>query len=97
MKVEVSPDARADLDEIAEFISDFSPRAALRVADELMDVCLVLLRDNAEIGPRVADAPSTRSFVKGRYRVWYEILDDRVLILRIIHTSRDFDRILRER
>ncbi|MBS3651157.1 type II toxin-antitoxin system RelE/ParE family toxin [Pseudaminobacter sp. 19-2017] len=87
MKVRWSTAANRHLDEIVEYIAFDSPAAALRMDD--------LLRDAAR---RLADFPNlgkpgaiagTRELIPHRsYRIVYEIDDDLVRILAVVHTSR---------
>lgn len=50
---------------------------------------LAELWDRGRIVPELAD-PRVRELLLSRYRVVYEVFDDRIAVTRVIHASRDF-------
>jgi toxin ParE1/3/4 len=85
--------ARSDLRLPIEFIKKDSPEAARRFATAAIQVSRSLgdLWERGRVVPELAD-PLLRELILGRYRFVYEILEDRIAIARLIHTSRDFRR-----
>lgn len=84
-----SPEAEADLTEIATFIAADNPARALTFLDELEASCALLL-DFPEAGrARPELAPNLRSKPYGRYVVFYAAGGDDVRIERILHGARD--------
>jgi toxin ParE1/3/4 len=90
-RVSWSAPARRDLDELGDYISRDSPRAAQRVTDEIIDRA-AHLDLFAERGRRVlgfADVELREVFVH-RYRIVYQVTNDEVLIAAVVHGARDF-------
>jgi addiction module RelE/StbE family toxin len=93
MRVEFSPEAESDLDEIAAYIAADDPDAALAWVDKLVDRALRIA--NAPRAGRVvaelAD-PSVREVILGNYRIVYGVERQRVLVLTIIEGHRRLPR-----
>ena len=87
MRIRYTPQARADLDSIFSYVSQHSPRTAVRI-NRLIVQMINGLADFPEIGP-AADFDA-RVLLVGRfpYRVFYRIRDQEIQILHIRHTSR---------
>jgi len=81
--------AERDLDDIAAYIGQDSPAAAARVVLELIDQAEALLSRQAALG-RPGRVLGTRELViEGLpYVIPYRVRDNRVEILRVLHTSR---------
>ena len=89
-----SPEADADLEQIANYIADQNAEAALRFIRELREKCY-----------RLADAPlgypllphfehlGIRRRPVGRYLILYRV-DRTIEVIRILHTARDYERLL---
>lgn len=90
MEVRWTRPAAQDLEEIARFIGQNNPDAALRVAKVIYDRCmgLELFPERGRTG-RIAD---TRELVFAPlpYIAVYRVKDDAVEILRIYHTARNW-------
>jgi len=91
----VAPQAKSDLDEIWYFVAiqSGSTEIAGRLIENITDRFLLLSRF-PEIG-RSRDEelrPGLRSFSVGAYLIFYRIEGDEVLVLRVIHVSRDIER-----
>lgn len=93
MNLEFSNAAKVDLDEIW----DYSRRnwGAVRAAgylDRLADAAEALARGELT-GTRADDIrPGLRRLVSGSHILWFRITDDRLLVIRVLHQSRDAGR-----
>ena len=85
-----APRARSDARLAIEYIQKDSPEAARRFATALVAAARSLreLSERGRVVPELAN-PSVRELLLDRYRVVYEVLPDRVAVLRIVHASRD--------
>lgn len=84
--------AVADLEEIASYIAEDSPAAATRVVRRLRKAALSL----AELSGRgrqvlELDLPDLRELLHGDYRLIYKIEREAILILFVVHGSRDLN------
>lgn len=91
MRVVWTPAALSDLDEIQEYIAQDSPAAAHRVLVELTSRTRTNLGDYPLMG-RLGRAGGTRELVFPDlpYIVAYRITADRVEVLAVVHTARDW-------
>lgn len=93
MRVEWSNSARDDLDDLVQYISRDSSFYARRFGEKIV-LATRRLRDFPESGriiPETEDHKLREIIVQG-YRVMYRLEADRVLILAIMHGSRDWVR-----
>lgn len=91
-----SPDARADLLDIAAFIAQHNPRAAARLVVRLEETCLLLAK-RPLIGRRRDDIePDLHGFPVGSYLILYDVIEGGVEIVRIVHGARDLRTIFPE-
>ena len=95
MKIILSPEAVADLDEIHTYIHGFNPDAARRLLDAAFETFDLLARA-PEIGqPRSFSNPrlhDMRSFIIRQFRnyvVFYRVTSERMEIVRVLHGARD--------
>jgi addiction module RelE/StbE family toxin len=89
VKVRWTASARLDRLDIADHIAADSPRAAVRV-DTLFSEAAESLAHFPQMG-RVGKIPGTREiFPHESYRLVYEVEDDTVWILTLIHASRQW-------
>jgi len=87
------PEAQNDLDEIWWFIAQDSPDNADKLLDRIQDSCLTLA-DFPKMGvSRNEIKNSLRSQTIGNYLIFYFPLEDGIDIIRVIHGSRDMDRL----
>jgi toxin ParE1/3/4 len=95
VKVVFSRAANADLVEIGDFIARDNPQRALSFVRELR-VIATLLGEMPQAYPLLPRHASTgiRRRPAGSYLIFYRIDEDRVMILRIVHGARDYDRLL---
>ena len=83
--------AEADLAEILAYLSGHSRGAAERLVRGLTEKSR-LLEQLPEMGrPRDDLAPGLRSVVVEKYVIFYQPTPDAVVIVRILHGSRDID------
>jgi toxin ParE1/3/4 len=98
VRVDWSITAVADLEEIYRYIARDSRRYA-RATVEKITRASRLLADWPEGGERLAEFPAYRQIVVGNYRVIYreDPPNSRVIIIGVIHASRNMPPILEER
>ncbi len=92
MRLEYTDKAVGDLIRFRQFIEEYDPPAANRMAARLVQG-IALLRDQPQLGHPVALAPdpeSIRDFVLRDYVVRYAITSSCILILRIWHHREDW-------
>jgi toxin ParE1/3/4 len=88
-RFELSLQARADLQEIEDYISCDNPDAAARLLLTIDEKC-GLLAFHPGIGfDRSELRPDLRSFVAGNYVIFYKPKNDGIEIVRILHGARD--------
>lgn len=91
-RVEWSGPAYDDPDDLVRYISKDSSHYARLFAERIL-LATRRLRDFPESGRAIpeADDSSLREIVVQSYRVMYRLEPDRVLVLAVIHGSRDLD------
>ena len=95
-QLRVAPQAKAELDRIWLYIARESGSAeiATRVIDSIIERFWLLNR-YPNIGRRRDDLrPGLRSFAAGDYIIVYRVEKDTVLIIHILHASRDIGGLL---
>ena len=89
MKVLWTPESLQDRADIWDYIAADNPRAAARM-DALFSDAVVKLGDHPNFG-RVGKIPGTRELIPHEsYRLVYEVGQDTVWILVLIHTARQW-------
>lgn len=89
MKVRWTPEAEQDRIEIIEYIAGDNPRAALRM-DELFGEAAARLAGFPHMG-RTGKIAGTRELIPHEnYRLVYQIEDETVWVLTLVHTSRQW-------
>lgn len=87
MNVRWTPEAVQDRAAIWDYLADRNPDAALRI-DRLFSDAATRLADFPMLGHE-GEVPGTRELTPHRsYRLIYEVVDDTVWILVLIHTAR---------
>jgi toxin ParE1/3/4 len=91
-RVIFSATASKDIVDIADWIGADSPIAATKVASEVIAKA-ESLNEMAERGRRLKDVDGveTRQILAFNYRIIYQIYRTEVVIMTIVHTSRDFE------
>lgn len=89
MRVQLSPEAEADLQATFEFIRERNPSAALRLAERVFETLEHLAAGGFE-GPtqQLTTGEVVRSWVVPPFRIYYQRRDDVLQILRIYHHAR---------
>ena len=91
-RVVIPPSAKESLYDIIEHIKKDSPIAATKVRKKLIDTAKSLkeLPERFSREEYLLGKPGNyRSVALWHYKIVYKILDDEVVLLRFIHTSRD--------
>lgn len=96
MKLDVvfSNVAELDLVAIHDYIADFRPEAAKKTLLQIKAECGRL--GSMPLTGSKCDAlqPGLRFRVVGKYVVFYRVTDDVVWIQRVLHSARDFEKLL---
>jgi addiction module RelE/StbE family toxin len=90
MKVVWTATAKKSLREIYDYILLDSPMAARRVRDELISAANQLAEYPEKYQHdeyHVSESRNIRRFFKWSYRIVYEIRENQIIILAVIHTS----------
>jgi toxin ParE1/3/4 len=91
--VSFSQEARRDLLEVWSYIAAANPVAADRIADRIVERCL-MLRQHPQMGrARPEVGVGAWSLVIERWIAFYRILDDRVQVVRIVDGRRDLTKL----
>jgi len=96
-RLEFSPEAEADLLDIAAYIARDNPGRARSFVDEVEADCADLLRYPKSGRARPELAPDLRSKPHGRYIIFYTPGSNSVRIERILHGARDIEAELGDR
>jgi len=85
-----APRARYDIRLAREYIARDSPEAARKFVRAVIQIgrSLAELSECGRVVPEL-DEPGVREVFVSRYRVIFEVHEDRVAILRVIHGSRN--------
>ena len=90
MKREVwSAHARADFDYYLAYVAERSPRAAQRLSDAILGSTAALCQTNSGRVGRVT-ATFEKVIRRQPYIVLFELIEDEVRILRIVHAARNW-------
>ena len=91
-RVEWALRARSDLRLAVSHIKRDSPDAAQAFGSAVIQAArsLAEFSERGRLVPELAD-PAVRELLLARYRLVYELFPERVVILRVIHASRDFE------
>jgi toxin ParE1/3/4 len=95
MRVRISDEVLGELRAIANHIGQDNRVRAASFATELLERCLAL-RDHAERYPIVTELAgrAVRKIPHRSYVIFYTITTDEVRILHIVHSARDYMRLL---
>ena len=85
----LSPQAERDLDELADYIADRNPSAAVHEVEKLLDKFSLLGR-NPLLGEMRNDLPpNLRGFVAGNFVILYTPIANGIEVARVVHAARD--------
>ena len=91
MRLELSEAADRDLDEILIYSTDrFGMATAIDYAESFAPVFAMLER-HPRSGRTADGLPEVRRFGHRRHRIFYEIIGDRIIVLRILHHRMALD------
>ena len=94
--VEIAPLAQADLDDIEDWLLDAAgPRVAAQVIQRVYDRIAGLQEDARTGTPRPEYGIDVRFVTSRPYLIYFDLFEDRVTVLRILHGAKDRDTILR--
>ncbi len=98
MIVRLSPDAKAELEAIGDYIARDNPRRAASFIAELLEKCegLATMPLGFPLVPRYG-AHGIRLLVHGNYQIFYRTIGDPVAlvdVLHIVHGARNYTAIL---
>ena len=89
MKVELSAEAQADIQDIADFIARDSRWAAFDYVERIEQRCRALRRMPQRFPVAYRLDPPIRQRTLGRHYIFYSVRADHVLIERVMDASRD--------
>lgn len=90
MRAVFASDALRDLELIGDWIARDNPRRAVSFVREVRGAALSL-KDWPNRYPSIGADPRLRRRPYGAYNIHYAVLDDRVLIWRIVHSAVEFE------
>jgi toxin ParE1/3/4 len=96
LRIDFSKDAEFDLEEIIDFIALDSVDRALKYLEKIEDN-ISLLSENAHLGvlcKRKNIQLGCRILIFEGYLIFYKVLEDAILIIRILHGSVNYKKIL---
>ena len=89
----ITPAAKSDLDEIADYIAEDNPERARSFIREIVVHCH-RIAERPGIGRKRPDLrPDMRSVPHGRYIIFYRNIADGAEIVRVLHGARDVGRL----
>ncbi len=92
----LSDEALDDLDDIYQYIARNNRGSAAKLMRELQGV-FETIAVNPDIGRRYIDpAPGLHVFISGKYRIFYRVVKDDAIIVRVIHGARELSKIVFE-
>ena len=90
MSIIWAPEAREDVDRLADFVARYDPLRADEIEKELSEAPKGLLQFSRR-GPRLSefDPREVREFRIGRYLLRYELAGTDIVVLRFFHARED--------
>ncbi len=96
LRIDFSKDAECDLEEIVDFIALDSVDRALEYLEKIKEN-IALLSKNAHLGVlcrRKNIKIECRILIFDAYLIFYKVLENSILIIRILHSSLNYKKIL---
>jgi toxin ParE1/3/4 len=90
-RAEFMPSAKADLDEIWEYIAEDNVEAANRFIDRLVELAENLALQPSMGRSRAEFSPRLRSIPYGRFMVFYQPAGKGIEIIRVLAAARDIN------
>jgi toxin ParE1/3/4 len=94
-RVIFSPEALADLEDVANFIARDNPPRALTFVAELRRKAGAILRSPNAYPPRSSLQAGLRLAVYRKYNIYFRIAEHGIDIVRVLHSARDAESIFR--
>jgi toxin ParE1/3/4 len=88
-RLQFTPRAIKDLEEIEDYISKDNPDAALRLVRKIRTKCSLLSRQPGTGRNRSELRPELRGFPVGNYLIFYQPSREGIEVIRILHGARD--------
>ena len=85
----VTPLAQADLDGIWDHVAADNPTAADRLLERFQETFAILARHPSIGQARDELRPGLRSFSVRNYVVYFQFVEDRLRVVRVLHGARD--------
>ena len=85
--------AEQDLEGIADFIANDSPRRALSFVAEIKERCVKIAKRPNAAAYAKAFGEGIRKVPFGSYIIFYTVEDESIVVLRILHGRRDLPRL----
>lgn len=94
--LEFLPEAREDITLALRYYEELSPSIARQFIDDI-DTALIRAQQFPSGYPLIYH--DLRQALSGKfpYRIFYQLIDDSLIVFAVLHQSRDYTRILRER
>lgn len=93
MRLQFSPAARADLDDIFEYTHDLWGAAqAVRYLRDIQATCESLISGHAAGQSAEHVRTGYRKSVSGSHMIYFRVADERLIVIRILHQSMDVER-----
>ncbi len=94
MRYRILPRALADIDEIADYIMQDNPPAALRITQQFLET-FELIADHSGVGVALPEIHvDARMLPVERYIVFYRVENDIPVIVRVLHSARNWQEFL---
>ncbi len=94
LRIRFSDQAQMDLQELWDYVAEYSDDAADQRIDRIIAVCQ-MFADNPELGRKREEfRVGLRSFVVANYLIFYRVWPDRVDILRVLYGARNLEELL---
>lgn len=94
MRVVLSPQALDDLAEIGDWIGRDNPDRARTYVEELRQACRDLDTFPRAYPAALQFGPAAHRRLYGNYLIIYDVGDDFVSVLTVVHAARDLDRLI---
>jgi len=93
MRLVFSRLAEKDLEEIGDYIAADNPARALRFVREIRRHCGEIATSPLAYVARPELGPQIRACPHGRYLIYFQALDDQIVIARVLAGARDLPRL----
>lgn len=94
-RLRLSAAARADMDSIGQYIRRDNPARAETFVDEIARKIEIVAERPFSFRARPDLKPGFRSTVHGNYVIVFQVVEDQVVMLRVVRGSRDIKGLLR--